>query len=133
MSFSLEDRLNERCADLRNPSTVNFSLSMYSLLSTSVIGVSLLIFHPSFILAGILVSYLPQHYRLISRRSSAGISPYFVLLGTTSGTCAFANILNIYDSRHALSCCKELSGFECAAALLGIAQIGIQWACFTVM
>lgn len=86
-----------------------------------------------FILLGILVSYLPQHYRIISRRSSEGISPYFVLLGTTSGTCAFANILTLPTSRADLACCSEISGFECLAGLLGIAQVGIQWSCFAVM
>lgn len=86
-----------------------------------------------FILLGILVSYLPQHYRIVARRSSEGISPYFVLLGTTSGTCAFANILTVPASRRDLACCKELNAFDCTAGLLGIAQVGVQWACFTVM
>ena len=87
----------------------------------------------SFILLGILVSYLPQHYRIISRRSSFGLSPYFVLLGTTSGTCQFANILVLPRSRADIACCKEISGFACFAGLLGIAQVGVQWSCFTVM
>ena len=87
----------------------------------------------SLILIGILVSYLPQHHRIISRRSSTGISPYFVLLGTTSGTCAFANILNLPASRRDFACCRELNGFECVAGVLGIAQIGVQWSCFMVM
>ena len=87
----------------------------------------------SLILLGILVSYLPQHLRIISRRSSKGISPYFVLLGTTSGTCAFANIVNLPASQRDLTCCKELNGFECVAGILGIAQIGVQWSCFMVM
>lgn len=30
-------------------------------------------------------------------------------------------------------CCKVLSGGECAAAVLGIAQIGGQWTCFMFM
>lgn len=90
--------------------------------------------YPSrFILLGILISYLPQHHRIISRRSSQGISPYFVLLGTTSGTCAFANVLTLPTSQADLACCSELSGFECFAGLLGIAQVGIQWSCFAVM
>ncbi|MCJ1272038.1 hypothetical protein MMC22_011944 [Lobaria immixta] len=102
------------CADLASPSYTNFGVSI-------------------FILLGILVSYLPQHHRIISRRSSEGISPYFVLLGTTSGTCAFANILTLPTSRADLACCSELSGFECLAGLLGIAQVGIQWSCFAVI
>ncbi|PHH73787.1 hypothetical protein CDD82_5264 [Ophiocordyceps australis] len=85
------------------------------------------------ILVGLLVSYLPQHYRIISRGTSEGISPYFVLLGTTSATAGFANILTVPPSRTALGCCKELDGFECAAALLGVAQLGMQWLCFVLI
>lgn len=86
-----------------------------------------------FILIGILVSYLPQHYRIISRRSSFGLSPYFVLLGTTSGTCAFANILTLPASRKDIACCHEIDGFPCFAGLLGVLQVGVQWSCFTIM
>ena len=86
-----------------------------------------------FIVFGILVSYLPQHWRIVARHSSEGLSPYYVLLGTTSGTCAFANVLTQAASQRAMSCCKEVTGLECTASLLGIAQIGVQWACFTIM
>lgn len=103
-----------RCEKLQAVSYVNLALSL-------------------FILIGILVSYLPQHYRIIARRTSEGISPYFILLGTTSGTSAFANILVLPASRADVACCKTVSSFECFAGLLGIAQVGVQWACFTVM
>jgi hypothetical protein len=87
----------------------------------------------SFILLGILVSYLPQHYRIIARGTSEGISPYFILLGTTSGTCAFANILVSPVSRADMGCCKVVGTFDCIAGLLGIVQVGMQWFCFSVM
>ncbi|EON60924.1 hypothetical protein W97_00134 [Coniosporium apollinis CBS 100218] len=103
--------LASRCDELANPSLANFGVSI-------------------FILVGILVSYLPQHYRIIARRSSEGLSPYFVLLGTTSGTCAIANILILPTSRTDVGCCREISPFACGAALLGIAQVGVQWSCF---
>ena len=79
------------------------------------------------------MSYLPQHYRIISRGTSEGISPYFVLLGTTSATAGFANILTVPPSRSAISCCKEIETFQCAAGLLGVAQLGAQWLCFSLM
>lgn len=87
----------------------------------------------SVILIGLFVSYLPQHYRIIARRTSEGISPYFVLLGTTSGTAGFANILTVPPSRAAIGCCKELETFECTAGLLGVAQLGVQWLCVGLM
>ncbi|KAH8173425.1 PQ loop repeat domain-containing protein [Sarocladium implicatum] len=85
------------------------------------------------LLVGVLFSYLPQHYRIISRGTSEGISPYFVLLGVTSATAGFANILTVRPSRDAIGCCKELDTFECAAGLLGVAQLGTQWLCFALI
>lgn len=91
------------------------------------------VFLAAFILVGILVSYLPQHIKIISRRSSEGLSPWWVLLGGLSGMAAIANILVLPASRADMRCCKEVSGGECAAALLGVAQIGLQWSCFMFM
>lgn len=85
------------------------------------------------ILVGILVSYLPQHIKIIARRSSEGISPYFVLLGTTSATAAFANVVVLPTTRADMACCKHISGFECFAGVLGVMQLGMQWTCFTVI
>lgn len=92
------------------------------------------VFHlHSIIVVGLLISYLPQHYRIISRRTSEGISPYFVLLGTTSATAGFANILTLPKSVQDVGCCKELETFECIAGVLGVVQLGVQWLCFTFM
>lgn len=104
----------DRCAKLKAPSYLELIVSIV-------------------ILLGILVSYLPQHYRIISRGTSEGISPYFVLLGTTSATAGFANILTVAPSRAAIGCCKEVGTFECAAGLLGVAQLGTQWVCFSLI
>jgi hypothetical protein len=57
----------------------------------------------------------------------------FVLLGTVSGTASIANIITLPESRQDMACCREIGRFPCAAALLGIAQIGVQWACFFFM
>lgn len=105
---------HQRCRELEHPDIFNFALSV-------------------FIVVGILVSYLPQHYKIIARRSSRGLSPMFVLLGTVSGTASIANILTLPESTRDMGCCKEIGSFPCAAALLGIAQIGVQWTCFFFM
>ncbi|KAK3938200.1 hypothetical protein QBC46DRAFT_365620 [Diplogelasinospora grovesii] len=107
------------CEELREVSIVNLIVSMHLLTSHSIIVI------------GMLISYLPQHARIIQRRTSEGISPYFILLGTTSATSAFANILLLPKSRQDVACCKELETFHCVAGLLGIAQLGVQWICFT--
>lgn len=80
-----------------------------------------------------MVSYLPQHYRIIARGTSEGISPYFVLLGTTSATAGFANILTVAPSRTAIGCCKEIESFQCIVGLLGVVQLGAQWLCYSLM
>jgi uncharacterized protein with PQ loop repeat len=56
----------------------------------------------------------------------------FLLLGVTSGTCGFLNILIL--SWGVLGCCgKGIGAFNCVAASLGVAQVGLQWTCFAVM
>jgi len=105
---------NAQCEALKTPSYVELTVSIV-------------------ILLGLFVSYLPQHYRIISRGTSEGISPYFVLLGTTSATSGFGNILTVAPSRAAIGCCKELETFECTAGLLGVAQLGAQWVCFALI
>ncbi|POS71974.1 hypothetical protein DHEL01_v209627 [Diaporthe helianthi] len=101
----------DQCQRLRDPGFVNLVVSII-------------------IVVGLLISYLPQHYRIISRRTSEGISPYFVLLGTTSATAGFANILTQPQSIQDAGCCKELETFQCMAGVLGIVQLGMQWVCF---
>ncbi|KAF2396528.1 hypothetical protein EJ06DRAFT_559667 [Trichodelitschia bisporula] len=105
---------SEHCDQLATPNGFSFGLSI-------------------FIVVGILVSYLPQHLRIIARRSSEGLSPYFVLLGTTSGTFALANIITLPTSQADIGCCREISRVACAAGLLGIAQVAVQWGCFSVI
>ncbi|KAI1382406.1 hypothetical protein F4677DRAFT_25201 [Hypoxylon crocopeplum] len=104
----------DRCDSLRQGGFTNFFISIL-------------------IVIGILLSYVTQHYRIISRGSSEGISPYFVLLGVTSANSQFGNILTLPQSRADVACCREVSPFECTAGLLGIAQIGTQWICFAVI
>ncbi|KAK7927322.1 hypothetical protein PG985_004320 [Apiospora marii] len=111
---SFLDMMEDRCAELHRVGYTNFFVSIL-------------------IIIGILFSYLLQHYRIISRGTSEGISPYFVLLGVTSANSQFANILALPQSRADVECCKQVSGLECAAGLLGIAQIGVQWICFAVI
>lgn len=100
---------------------------------TSLLSPSLLNLSFSFLIFfGILLSYLPQHHRIITRGTSEGISQLFLLLGVTSGTCAFLNILIL--SWGVLGCCgKGIGGFNCFAASMGVAQVGLQWACFAIM
>ncbi|KAL5338711.1 hypothetical protein BJX70DRAFT_191984 [Aspergillus crustosus] len=105
------ETLNAHCDQLVSPELSNFVLSI------------LIVF-------GILFSYLPQLIRIVTLRSSFGISPYFVLLGTTSGTFALANVVSQQSSLQVAVCCKDVSGLSCFSGLLGILQVGTQWISF---
>lgn len=96
---------NGQCEKLRSPSILNLIISLA-------------------LAAGIVVSYLPQHVRIFRRKTSEGISPWYILLGVSSGTCALCNILLLSDP--VLSCCKVISAGECFAGTLGIAQVMLQ-------
>jgi hypothetical protein len=121
-----------RCTELAYPDLINFAVSVYVSFDAPRVNTANRPLY-SFLVVGILVSYLPQHYKIISRRSSRGLSPMFVLLGTVSGTASIANILTLPESTRDMGCCKEIGSFPCAAAMLGIVQIGVQWSCFFFM
>jgi uncharacterized protein with PQ loop repeat len=113
LPIALSGAVPAECTSLLSPSYFNLAFSFL-------------------IFLGILISYLPQHLRIIQRGTSEGISPLFLLLGVTSGTCAFLNILIL--SWGVLGCCsKGIGGFNCFSASMGVAQVGLQWACFAII
>ncbi|KAF9292222.1 hypothetical protein BGZ88_006456 [Linnemannia elongata] len=81
-----------------------------------------------FILVGMVVSYLPQHFRIIHKKTSDGISPWFLLLGCISASSTFLNIVILQWK--VIMCCKVLSLGPCLESTLGIAQLGVQFLMF---
>lgn len=83
-----DSRLSD-CTPFQSPYGWNFYFSVY-------------------LAIGIFVSYLPQYVRIIHRKTSEGISPWFLLLGITSGICAVFNIFllstPIYDCCAVIVC-----------------------------
>ncbi|KAI0088322.1 hypothetical protein BDY19DRAFT_994229 [Irpex rosettiformis] len=80
---------------------------------------------------GLVISYLPQHLRIILAKSSEGFSPWFLLLGSTS---TVAGVLNIIVKQwEIVRCCHVLSAGNCIEATAGIFQLFIQWFCFTMI
>lgn len=82
---------------------------------------------------GLVVSYLPQHWKIIKNGSSAGLSPWWVMLGTVSSIAGIGCVVSLPDTRHDVACCSEISATACSAALLGVVQVGTQWLCFMIM
>ncbi|KAG7095524.1 hypothetical protein E1B28_006262 [Marasmius oreades] len=80
---------------------------------------------------GLVISYVPQHYRIIHNDSSEGLSPWYLLLGTTSAT---AGLLNIVTMQWGIvRCCRVLSIGSCIEMTAGIIQVGLQWSMFTLI
>ncbi|KAL0071163.1 hypothetical protein AAF712_001723 [Marasmius tenuissimus] len=80
---------------------------------------------------GLIVSYLPQHFRIINNGSSEGLSPLFLLLGTTSATAGMLNMVTMQWG--IVKCCKVLSLGSCIEMTAGVIQLFIQWSMFTLI
>ncbi|CAD6567382.1 MAG: hypothetical protein CYPHOPRED_001637 [Cyphobasidiales sp. Tagirdzhanova-0007] len=80
---------------------------------------------------GLLVSYLPQHGRILYHKSAEGIDPTYLLLGSTSAASSLLNILAL--SWSTVRCCQFLTPSSCLETLMGIIQIAIQWTCFNLI
>lgn len=94
------------CSAFKDPSATHFLISL-------------------FFSVGILVSYVPQHVKIIVRKTSEGLSPDFLLLGALSSFAASMNIFLV--SIPTRQCCSTLlSKFECVNALSNMFQIFIQ-------
>ncbi|KAH8102299.1 hypothetical protein BXZ70DRAFT_1017211 [Cristinia sonorae] len=84
-----------------------------------------------FICIGMVISYLPQHIRIILAKSSEGFSPWFLLLGSTSSASAMFNIIVMQWG--VLKCCRVVSAGTCIESTLGIFQLFLQWFLFTLI
>ncbi|ORY33152.1 hypothetical protein BCR39DRAFT_521481 [Naematelia encephala] len=80
---------------------------------------------------GLVISYLPQHIRIIRAGTSEGFSPWFLLLGATSSASGMLNILIVQWPL--FRCCRILSSGRCFESLLGFYQVTLQWLLFTII
>ncbi|KAF8880781.1 hypothetical protein BD779DRAFT_1547907 [Infundibulicybe gibba] len=65
--------------------------------------------------SGLIISYAPQHFRIINKGSSEGFSPWFL------------------SSWGIVRCCRVVSLGRCVEMSAGIVQVGLQWLLFTVV
>lgn len=73
---------------------------------------------------GIVISYIPQHIKIVQTRSSVGLSPVFLLLSSLSGIAATSNLILL--SFISIPCCTELTYFECINSQISLIQVGLQ-------
>ncbi|GAA5821830.1 hypothetical protein JCM10212_003144 [Sporobolomyces blumeae] len=83
------------------------------------------------IVVGLIVSYLPQHVRIIRHRNSDGFSPLFLFLGATSSASSLGNIITLQWGQ--VACCQYLTSGQCFESVLGIVQVFVQWFCFNLI
>ncbi|KAK7740971.1 hypothetical protein SLS53_005034 [Cytospora paraplurivora] len=101
----------DRCKDLATPSIPQFIVSCI-------------------LMGWVLVSYIPQYARIVSRKSAEGLSTLYILIGALSGVCAVGNIMMLPSSEVEMGCCRELQRFACISGLLGMFQVIFGIACF---
>lgn len=102
------------------------SCSVYSNVSIPTFSVAVLL------TIGIFASYLPQHLNIVRRKTSEGLSPIFLLLGSTSGCSAFLNLLLLTSL--ARECCHiGLTLFQCLNSQLGLVQVGVQFISYSLI
>ncbi|KAI9218397.1 hypothetical protein BC828DRAFT_388792 [Blastocladiella britannica] len=76
------------------------------------------------LLAGIIVSYVPQQLKIVLSRSSLGLSPYFLLLGSVATISTVANLLLLQF--RVVACCAVWSPLGCFENALGVVQVAAQ-------
>ncbi|KAI0640454.1 hypothetical protein C8Q79DRAFT_996167 [Trametes meyenii] len=85
----------------------------------------------AFMCIGITISYIPQHWRIISAKSSEGFSPWFLLLGSTSSASGMLNIIVMQWG--IIRCCKVLSIGSCIESTAAVFQLVLVWAMFVLI
>ncbi|KAH9886287.1 hypothetical protein C8Q73DRAFT_716140 [Cubamyces lactineus] len=85
----------------------------------------------AFMCLGITISYLPQHWRIISAKSSEGFSPWFLLLGSTSSASGMLNIIVMQWG--IIKCCRVLTFGSCIESIAGVLQLALVWILFVMI
>lgn len=73
---------------------------------------------------GIVFSNLPFLYKIYKRKSSLGISPYFLILSVLASVCTTANIICLQS--FLMTCCRFQPAGTCFANILGILTVAAQ-------
>lgn len=81
----------------------------------------------------LLLCYIPQWARMISRKSAEGISTFYILLGSLSGVCAVGNIMMLPSSATEIGCCRSNARLACISNLLGMFQVIFGISCFWIV
>ncbi|CAE6343361.1 unnamed protein product [Rhizoctonia solani] len=81
------------------------------------------------LITGLILSYVPQHSIIIRNKTSEGLSPWYLLLGSTSAAAGFINVLTLQWGL--VRCCKHITAGACLESVLGVIQVFFQWFMFS--
>ncbi|KAJ3225948.1 hypothetical protein HK099_005881 [Clydaea vesicula] len=85
-----------------------------------------------FLSCGMLLSYIPQFYKIIYKKTSEGLSVYFILLGNLGSISVVSNVLILqFPVFHC--CSKNWPAITCAENVMGITQVAIQLCCLFLL
>ena len=91
-------------------------------------GTSFTLFLSLAVTFGTVASYLPQHYRIIQLKSSAGLSPLYMLLG---GISSFSTVVNSLILHAPTFHCMGHVSLGCFLnGIIPLVQVTSQWLCF---
>jgi len=81
----------------------------------------------------LVLSYIPQIYKLIKTKNSYGISPYAQVLSLTSQTLTLFNIILLQQG--IINCCiiGKYGVLYCLGSLMGVIQVFLQWSCIATI
>ncbi|OUM64096.1 hypothetical protein PIROE2DRAFT_28259, partial [Piromyces sp. E2] len=81
----------------------------------------------------LVISYIPQIFKLIITKNSFGISPYAQMLSFTAQTLTLFNIFLLQQDL--INCCLigQFTIPYCMGTLIGFIQIFLQWCCITTI
>ncbi|WFD23234.1 hypothetical protein MEQU1_001922 [Malassezia equina] len=80
---------------------------------------------------GVVLSYIPQILRIVAAKSSVGLSPWFLFLGTTSSWSATLNLVVLQWPL--LRCSFSPLRWISLEHLMGVLQAGLQQTMFTII
>ncbi|EJU01550.1 hypothetical protein DACRYDRAFT_108094 [Dacryopinax primogenitus] len=89
------------------------------------------LFLTCFLCFGVVISYLPQHWRIIAKQTSEGISPWYLLLGSTSAAAGMLNVVTLQWG--VVRCCSVWTVGQCLENTIGIVQVTMVWAMFSLI
>ena len=122
----------DQCDHLAEPSLTQFVVSWYASFFPTTVPRAVADVR-SALMGWLIICYIPQYARIISRRSAEGLSTYYVLLGSLSGVCAVGNIMMLPSSAVAAGCCRTNTRFACVSGLLAMIQVTFGIACFWIV